>query len=114
VSGVLVTTPDGRLSRYFYGVEYSPKELRMAIVESGEGRIGSAVDKLLLYCYHYDPATGRYGVIAMNLVRLGGAVTVVLLGGFILVMRRRERTQAPDVSLPADSSLPADTWPVKP
>jgi protein SCO1/2 len=114
VSGVLVTTPDGRLSRYFYGVEYSPKELRMAIVESGEGRIGSAVDKLLLYCYHYDPATGRYGVIAMNLVRLGGAVTVVLLGGFILVMRRRERTQAPDVSLPADSSLPADTWPLKP
>ena len=90
VSGVLVTTPDGRLSRYFYGVEYSPKELRMALVESGEGHIGSAVDQLLLYCYHYDPATGKYGVIAMNVVRLGGALTVILLGGFIWAMRRRE------------------------
>lgn len=90
VSGVLAVTPDGRLSRYFYGVEYSPKELRMALVESGEGKVGSLADRLLLYCYHYDPATGRYGVVAMNLVRLGGAVTVALLGGFIWIMRRRE------------------------
>jgi protein SCO1/2 len=90
VSGVLVVTPDGRLSRYFYGVEYSPKELRMALVESGEGRIGSAIDELLLYCYHYDPAAGRYGVIVMNLVRLGGIATVVLLAGFILLTRRRD------------------------
>lgn len=90
VSGVLVVTPDGRLSRYFYGVEYSPKELRMAIVESSQGTVGSIVDELLLYCYHYDPATGRYGAIAMNLVRLGGAVTLVLLVGFIWLMRRRE------------------------
>jgi protein SCO1/2 len=90
VSGVLVVTPDGRLSRYFYGVEYSPKELRMAIVESSEGRVGSLVDELLLYCYHYDPATGRYGAIAMNLVRLGGAITLALLAGFIWLMRRRE------------------------
>ena len=94
VSGVLVVTPDGRLSRYFYGVEYSPKELRMALVESGEGKIGSAVDQLLLYCYHYDPATGKYGVIAMNVVRLGGALTLILLGGFIWVMRRRERRES--------------------
>jgi protein SCO1/2 len=90
VSGVLVVTPDGRLSRYFYGVEYSPKELRMALVESSEGKIGSAVDQLLLYCYHYDPTTGQYGVIAMNVVRLGGAVTLILLAGFIWAMRRRE------------------------
>jgi protein SCO1/2 len=90
VSGVLAVTPDGRLSRYFYGVEYSPKELRMALVESGEGQVGSVADRLLLYCYHYDPATGRYGVVAMNLVRLGGVVTVALLGGFIWIMRRRE------------------------
>jgi protein SCO1/2 len=90
VSGVLVATPDGTLSRYFYGVEYSPKELRMAIVESSKGKVGSVVDRLLLYCYHYDPATGRYGAIAMNLVRLGGAITVIVLGGFIWLMRRRE------------------------
>jgi protein SCO1/2 len=96
VSGVLVTTPDGRLSRYFYGVEYSPKALRMALVESGEGRIGSAVDKLLLYCYHYDPRSGRYGLIAMNLVRLGGAVTLTLLVGFIWLMRRREAALTPN------------------
>ena len=59
---MLVVTPDGALSRYFYGVEYSPKELRLALVESGEGTIGSAIDELLLYCFHYDPESGRYGV----------------------------------------------------
>ena len=90
VSGLLVATPDGRLSRYFYGVEYSAKELRLALVESGEGRIGSAIDQLLLYCFHYNPQEGRYGVIAMNLVRLGGVLTLVLLGSFIIVMRWRE------------------------
>jgi len=90
VSGVLVATADGRLSRYFYGVEYSPKELRMALVESGDGKVGSLVDTLLLYCYHYNPADGRYGAIEMNLVRLGGAVTALFLCGFIFLMRRRE------------------------
>jgi protein SCO1 len=90
VSGLLVATPEGRLSRYFYGVQFSPRELRMALVESGEGRIGSRIDELLLYCFHYNPEEGRYGLVVMNLLRLGGAVTIVLLGGFILVMRRRE------------------------
>jgi protein SCO1 len=94
VSGVLVATPEGRLSRYFYGVEYSPKELRLALVESGEGRIGSAIDELLLYCFHYDPESGRYGLVVMNLVRLGGALTVIGIAGYILVMRRRERREA--------------------
>jgi protein SCO1/2 len=90
VSGVLVATPDGRLSRYFYGVEFSPKELRLALVESGQGRIGSAIDELLLYCFHYDPESGRYGLMVMNLVRLGGALTVLALGAFVFVMRRRD------------------------
>ena len=89
-SGVLVATPDGRLSRYFYGIEFSPKELRLALVESGQGHIGSAIDELLLYCFHYDPESGRYGVVVMNIVRLGGALTVLFIGGFILLMRRRE------------------------
>ena len=93
VSGVLVVTPDGHLSRYFYGVEYSPKELRMALVESGEGKIGSAIDQLLLYCYHYDPAAGQYGVVVMNLVRLGGLVTVAMLLGFVLLMWRHDRSR---------------------
>ena len=90
VSGVLVVTPDGRLSRYFYGIEYSPKDLRLALVESGQGHIGSAIDELLLYCYHYDPESGKYGVIVMNLVRLGGVLTVLAMGSFILLMRRRD------------------------
>ena len=90
VSGVLVVTPDGRLSRYFYGVEYSPKDLRLALVESGQGRVGSAIDELLLYCYHYDPESGRYGVIVMNLIRLGGVLTMLAMGSFIVLMRRRD------------------------
>ena len=95
VSGVLVTTPEGRLSRYFYGIEYSPKELRLALVESGKGAIGSKIDELLLFCFHYDPEAGRYGVVVMNLIRLGGVVTVAMVVGFILLMRRREtRTPA--------------------
>jgi protein SCO1/2 len=96
VSGILAVTPEGRLSRYFYGVEYSPKELRLALVESGEGRIGSVIDELLLYCFHYDPESGRYGLMVMNLVRLGGVMTVLAIAGYIVVMRRREsRIQAP-------------------
>ncbi len=90
MSGVLVLTPDGRLSRYFYGIEYSPKELRLALVESGQGHVGSVVDELLLYCYHYDPASGRYGAVVMNLVRLGGVLTLVLLGAFVVLARRRD------------------------
>jgi protein SCO1/2 len=90
VSGVLVATPDGTLSRYFYGVEYSPKELRMALVESGQGRVGSAIDELLLYCFHYDPESGRYGLLVMNLIRLVGVATVLAIAGFIVLMRRRE------------------------
>ena len=93
LSGVLVLTPDGRLSRYFYGIEYSPKELRLALFESGQGHIGSIVDELLLYCYHYDPTTGRYGAVVMNLVRAGGVLTVLAIAGFILLMRRQERQQ---------------------
>jgi protein SCO1/2 len=90
VSGVLVVTPDGRLSRYFYGIEYSPKELRLALVDSGQGKIGSVVDELLLYCFHYNPESGRYGLLVMNLIRLGGVLTLACLAGFILLMRHRE------------------------
>jgi len=90
VSGVLTVTPDGRLSRYFYGVEFSPKELRLALVESGEGRVGSPVEELLLYCFQYDPTTGRYGLVVMNLVRLGGLLTLAGVLTFVIVMRRRD------------------------
>ena len=90
VSGVLVVNPDGKLSRYFYGVEYSPKDLRLALVESGQGHVGSVVDELLLYCYHYDPTSGKYGVVVMNLIRLGGVLTMLAMGSFIILNRRRD------------------------
>lgn len=88
VSGILVATPEGKLARYFYGVQYSPKELRLALVESGQGHIGSPADEVLLYCYHYDPKRGSYAATVMNLLRAGGVLTLVALGAFFLVMRR--------------------------
>jgi protein SCO1/2 len=91
-SGVIVLTPDGRLARYLFGIEYGPRDLRYAIVEASEGRVGNAADALLLYCYHYDPMTGRYGFVVMRALRLAGAATVLALCGFIAVMVRRERT----------------------
>jgi protein SCO1/2 len=93
VSGVLVATPDGRLSRYFYGVEFSPKDLRLALVDSSQGRLGSVVEELLLYCFHYDPSTGKYGAAFMNILRLGGVLTVGLILGFVVLMRRRDSRQ---------------------
>ena len=94
VSGVLVATPDGRLSRYFYGVEFSPKDLRLALVDSSQGRLGSIVEELLLYCFHYDPSSGKYGAVFMNIMRLGGVLTVGLIVAFIVLMRWRESRHA--------------------
>jgi protein SCO1/2 len=94
VSGVLVATADGTLSRYFYGVEFSPRDLRLAILDSGNGKIGSVVDELLLYCFQYDPAHGQYGAVFMNILRLGGALTVSLIVGFVVLMRWRESRHA--------------------
>jgi protein SCO1/2 len=88
----MILTPGGRIARYFYGVEFAPRDLRLALVEAGGGRIGSPVDQLLLYCYRYDPSTGRYSAAVMNLVRLAGAATVLGLGSFMLVMWRRDRS----------------------
>jgi protein SCO1/2 len=89
-SGVMVATPHGRLSRYFYGVEYSPRDIRLGLVEASQGRIGNPVDALLLYCFHYDPATGKYGAIAMNMVRFAGAAFTLIGGTFLLIMFRRD------------------------
>jgi protein SCO1/2 len=88
-SGIMVMTPSGKLSRYFYGIEYNPRDLRLGLVEASDNQIGSSVDQLLLYCYHYDPATGRYGPVVMNIMRLGGVATVIGIGGLILILRRR-------------------------
>lgn len=89
-SGVMVATPDGRLSHYFYGIEYAPKDLRLALVESSQGKLGNLVDQVTLYCYHYDPATGKYGAVVMNMLRLGGALTLLILGGYLAVAWQRD------------------------
>ncbi|MBI1788458.1 MAG: SCO family protein [Acidobacteria bacterium] len=96
-SGVLVATPQGRISRYLYGVEYAPRDLRLGLVEASRNQIGSAVDQLLLYCYHYDPATGKYTAAAMNILRLAALATLVALGGFVIAMLRRDRIRRIDL-----------------
>jgi protein SCO1/2 len=90
-SAIYVATPDGKLSRYLYGIEYAPRDLRLALVEASRGKIGTAVDQLLLYCYHYDPAAGRYSAAVMNMVRLAGVAFVLLLSTFLFLMWRREK-----------------------
>jgi protein SCO1/2 len=91
-AGLVVLTPEGRIARYMYGMEYAPRDLRLALVEASQRQIGNPVDAVLLYCYQYDPMRGRYAASVMRLVRLGGILTVLALGGFVLVSLRRERS----------------------
>jgi len=90
-SAIYLLTPDGKLSKYFYGIEYSPKDMRLGLVEASANKIGSAVDQVLLFCYHFDPTSAKYTFIAMDLLRAAGAATVLLLGGFVFIMLRRDR-----------------------
>ncbi|MCS6953360.1 MAG: SCO family protein [Bryobacterales bacterium] len=90
-SAIMVLTPDGRLARYLYGIEYPPRDLRLALVEASAGKIGTPVDQVLLYCFHYDPATGKYSLLVMNVLRAAGIATVLALGVFLLAMFRRDR-----------------------
>ena len=93
-TGVIVLTPDGRLARYLFGIEYGPRDLRYALVEASDGRVGTVVDSLVLYCYHYDPLTGRYGLVIMRMIRVAAAATVLALGGFIFLMVRKDKRAA--------------------
>ena len=93
-AGIVMLTPSGEISRYFFGTDHPSKDLRLGLVESGEGEVGTAIDQILLYCFHYDPVLGRYSAATMNLVRAGGIVTVLALALFIVVMLRRERRSA--------------------
>jgi protein SCO1/2 len=118
-SGIMMLTPQGKISRYFYDISYSPRDLRLGLVEASANRIGSPVDQALLFCFHYDPEDGKYGPAVMNFVRLGGVLTVLGLGTFIAVMLRQERRRArehrelglvpPDeVALPAGQAFRPD------
>jgi protein SCO1/2 len=93
-SSIQIVTPQGKLAQYYMGVEYSPKDLRLGLVEASANRIGSPVDNILTYCYHYDPQTNKHSLIVARVVQLGGGLTVVLLGGFMLVMFRRDARQS--------------------
>lgn len=90
-SGIMVLTPDGHLSKYFYGVEYSPRDLRLGLVEASSDKIGSPVDQILLYCYHYDPNTGKYGALTMRILRTVGAGFVVMCGAFLWIALRKDK-----------------------
>jgi protein SCO1/2 len=90
-AAILVLTPHGRIARYFYGVTYPARDFRLGLVEASEGKIGTPTDHALLYCYQYDPMTGKYGLIVMNVVRAAGLLTMLVLGIFMFVMFRRER-----------------------
>jgi protein SCO1 len=90
-SGITLSTPEGTLARYFYGIEYEPRDLQLGLVESSAGKVGSPVDQVLLLCFHYDPMTGRYGLAIAGALRAGGLLTVGLLAGYLISMYRRER-----------------------
>jgi len=88
-AAIMLVTPQGKLAQYYYGVEFSPKDLRLGMIEASRNKIGNLVDQITLYCYHYDPTSGRYGAVITNILRLGGTATLLVLGGFLIVMYRR-------------------------
>ncbi|MGD0734143.1 MAG: SCO family protein [Terracidiphilus sp.] len=93
-SSIQIVTPEGKLAQYYMGVEYSPKDLRLGLAEASANRIGSPVDNILTYCYHYDPQTNRHSLIVARVVQLGGLVTMCSLGGFMLAMFRKDARQS--------------------
>lgn len=90
-SGIMLLTPDGRISRYFYGVEYPSRDVRLGLVDASAGKIGKPIDRLLLFCFQYDPETARYSAAILRIVRLGGALTVFAFIAAVLIFRRRDR-----------------------
>ena len=93
-SGVMILTPDGRISRYFYGVEYPGRDMRLGLVDASAGKIGTPIDHVLLFCFHYDPAAARYSASILKIIRLGGILTILCIVGGILIFRRRDAGRA--------------------
>jgi protein SCO1/2 len=93
-SGIILLTPSGRVSRYLYGIEYDPRDLRLGLVEASQHKIGGLVEQVLLLCYHYDPATGRYGFVIEGTLRIAGVVTTLVLGAFLFRMYRLEQRRS--------------------
>jgi len=95
-SAVMVLTPGGKISRYFYGITFPARDMRLGLVEASEGKIGSAVDQVLLFCYHYDPVTGKYGLLISRVIKAGGLLTVLAIGILVLVLSRNEHYKIPE------------------
>lgn len=89
-SGIMLLTPDGRLAQYYYGIEYPPRDIQYGLIEASQGKIGNVADAVVLYCYQYDPAKGKYGPVIFNILRLSALATVLVLGGFMVIMFRRD------------------------
>ena len=89
-SAIILLTPAGRVTKYFYGIEYPARDVRLALVEASNSHIGSPIDQVMLYCYHYDPSNGKYGLVIMNVLRLAGLLTVGALATFMIIMFRRD------------------------
>jgi protein SCO1/2 len=102
-AAIMVLTPDGRIDRYFYGVIYPARDFRLGLVDASHGKIGTITDHALLYCYQYDPMTGKYGVVIINVLRIAGGLTVLVLGIFMTIMFLRERKRPTGVPPAADA-----------
>jgi protein SCO1/2 len=87
-TAIMVLTPEGKIAQYYYGVEFAPKDLRLGLIQASENKIGTVVDQLLLYCYHYDPDTGKYGAIISRVLQLAAGATVLILGTLLVVLFR--------------------------
>ncbi len=88
-TAIMVVTPEGKLAQYYYGVEFPPRDLRLALVQASQNKIGTLADQVLLYCYHYDPQSGKYGVVINHIIQLGGGVTILSLGTVLILLFRR-------------------------
>lgn len=111
-AAIILLSPTGKITRYLYGIEYKPKTLKLSLAESGEGKIGTSIDRLVLYCFHYDEAEGRYAPVAMNIMRVGGALTVAVLGGFLttyFLSESRKKKKATSSSTSEGSARSATT-----
>jgi protein SCO1/2 len=97
VGGLMITTPDGKLSRYFYGIDYAPLDLKLGLMDSAAEKIGNPAERLLLYCYHYDPATGKYGFAILRAMRIFSVVTVAALGAMLFFFWRRNRSRQENI-----------------
>jgi protein SCO1 len=94
-SAIMILTPEGKISRYFYGIQYPARDMRLGIVEASEGKIGSLTDQVLLFCYHYDPVTGKYGLLISRVIKAAGLATILAIGTLIFVLGRREHYGLP-------------------